>query len=356
MWQESNEDRGDEPVVPAATTVAPMVEVNRKVVLRRRPTGLVVQDDVELVEEAMAPLEDGQARVLTTHVGVDAAVRTWLDGEEGYLPALQLGDVIRSGSVGEIVESRCDAYEVGDVVTTLGGFCDYTIVADDLFTTKVDRDVDQKAMLAVFGSTGATAYFGMNDIGKPTDGETAVVSAAAGATGSLAGQIARAMGASRVVGIAGSDQKCQVVVDEFGFDSCINYKTADLKPALREHCPDRIDVYFDNVGGEVLDAVLGGLAHGGRVALCGVISSYLTGEHPGPKNYVKLLSQCGLMQGFNTLDEWGRFDEAFAELRAWVDAGQIVYRAQEFEGLDEAVPALNALFEGTNIGKTLLNP
>lgn len=333
-----------------------MLEVNRQVVLRRRPEGLVVPDDVELIEVPLPELEDGQALVRTTHVGVDAAVRTWLDGDEGYLPALQLGDVIRSGSIGEVVETRCEAYDVGDVVTTLGGFCDFTLAQDDLFTTKVERDVDRRAMLAVFGSTGATAYFGMNDIGKPTDGETVVVSAAAGATGSLAGQIARAMGAERVVGIAGSDEKCRVVVDEFGFDSCINYKAGELKGALREHCPKRIDVYFDNVGGTVLDAVLGGLAPGGRVALCGVISSYLTGEHPGPANYVKLLAQCGLMQGFNTLNEWGRFDEAFDQLRRWVDSGQLVYRAQEFEGLAEAVPALNALFEGSNIGKTLLNP
>ena len=160
----------------------------------------------------------------------------------------------------------------------------------------------------------------MHDIGRPQPGETVVVSAAAGATGSIAGQLAKAAGA-RVVGIAGSDEKCAVVVDEFGFDACINYRTADLRAALREHCPDRVDVYFDNVGGQILDAVLGRLAMHARVVLCGVISSYVSGEHPGPSNYVKLLAMRARMEGFNTLDNWDRYDEANDELRRLHDLG-----------------------------------
>ena len=338
-----------------------MEGVNRQVVLRRRPVGLVRPDDVELVTTELPELAEGEALIRTDAVGIDAAVRTWLDDAPGYLPPVQIGEVVRAATVGEIVATRCPAYEVGDVVTSLGGFADHSIARDDLFTTVMGRpsdgtaDIDRAALLAVFGSTGATAYFGMHDIGKPQPGETVVVSAAAGATGSIAGQIAKAAGA-RVVGIAGTDEKCAVAVDEFGFDACINHRTADLASALREHCPDRVDVYFDNVGGPILDAVLGRLAMHGRVVLCGVISSYVTGEHPGPANYVKLLAMRGRMEGFNTMDNWDRYDEANAELRRLLDAGAIHYRTHDFDGLEAAVPALNALFEGTNIGKTLLRP
>lgn len=330
-----------------------MAETNRQVILRRRPHGLVQPDDVEIVDAPLPEIDDGEALVRTTYVGIDAAVRTWLDGEGGYLPPLELGEPVRAGGIGVVVDSRCDAYDVGDVVTNLCGFQEYAVSRDDLFTTRVDRDVDHEAMLAVFGSTGATAYFGMHDIGRPSPGETVVVSAAAGATGSLAGQIARAHGA-RVVGIAGGPEKCRTVVEDFGFDACIDRHSADLATALRERCPDRVDVYFDNVGGPILDAVLGRLAMHGRVVLCGVISSYLTGDHPGPSNYVKLLAMRGKMQGFNTLDEWGRFDEAFGQLRSWVESGDLRFRSQVFDGLGEAVPALNALFEGTNVGKTMV--
>ncbi|MGL4298967.1 MAG: NADP-dependent oxidoreductase, partial [Candidatus Neomicrothrix subdominans] len=292
---------------------------------------------------------------------IDAAVRTWLDDQPGYLPPVQLGEVVRAATVGEVVATNCEGYQVGDVVTTLGGFSDYSIARDDLYTTVMGRvsegtaGIDRAGLLAVFGSTGATAYFGMHDIGKPQAGETVLVSAAAGATGSIAGQLAKAAGA-RVVGLAGSDEKCTAVVDDFGFDACINYRTADLRAALKEQCPDRIDVYFDNVGGPILDAALGRLAMNARVVLCGVISSYVSGEHPGPANYVKLLAMRARMEGFNTLDHWGRFDEANAELRRLFDAGELKYRSHVFEGLDQAVPALNALFEGTNIGKTFLRP
>lgn len=326
--------------------------MNRQIVLRRRPTGLVGEADTELIERPAPEPADGEALVRTTYLGIDAAVRTWLDDQRGYLPPVALGEVVRAAGIGEVVASRCAAYEVGDVVTTLSGFQEYVICKDDLFTTPVPRDVDQQAMLAVYGSTGATAYFGMTDIGRPQPGETVVVSAAAGATGSLAGQLAKIAGA-RVVGIAGGPEKCRAVVQEFGFDACIDHRN-DVTAGLREHCPARVDVYFDNVGGPILDAVLGRLAQGGRVALCGAISSYLTGEHPGPANYTNLLARCGLMQGFNTLGQWDRFDEAFAALRAWESEGRLVYRAEVFEGLPHAIDGLNGLFTGANVGKTMV--
>jgi NADPH-dependent curcumin reductase CurA len=327
--------------------------LNRQILLRRRPTGLVAPDDTELVSVPAPEPADGEALLRTTYIGMDAAARTWLDGQPGYLPPVELGDVIRAAGIGEVIESRCDAYAVGDVVTTLTGFQDYSIIRDDVFATPVVGLTDQLAVMSIYGPTGATAYFGMTGVGKPKAGETVVVSAAAGATGSVAGQIARIAGA-RVVGIAGGPEKCRAVVEDFGFDACIDYKEADLAAALKQHCPKGVDVYFDNVGGPILDAVLGRLAAKARVVLCGVISSYLTGEHPGPANYVNLLARTASMQGFNALDEWGRFDEAFDALRGWEQDGLLAHRETVFKGLESCVDALNGLFTGANIGKMLV--
>ena len=326
---------------------------NRQILLRRRPTGLVQPGDTELVSTRAPEPADGEALVCATYVGIDAAVRTWLNDKPGYLPPVQLGEVIRAAGIGEVVTSRCDAYAIGDVVTTLTGFQDYVIVRDDIFTTPVPGMLDQPAVMSVYGPTGATAYFGMTNIGRPQPGETVVISSAAGATGSVAGQIAKIAGA-RVVGIAGGPEKCRVVVEEFGFDACIDYRNGDVAAALKQHCPRGVDVYFDNVGGPILDAVLGRLAPEARVVLCGVISSYLTGEHPGPANYVNLLAKTALMQGFNALDQWGHFDEAFAALRRWEQEGRLVHREHIVEGIESCVDALNGLFTGANIGKMLV--
>jgi hypothetical protein len=332
---------------------------NRQIVLRRRPIGLVAPGDTELITRPAPEPAEGEALIRTTYVGLDAAARTWLNDQPGYLPPVQLGEVIRAAGIGEVVATRCPAFEVGDVVTTLTGFQEYVIVRDDVFSTPVAGEahpagkVDQLAVMSVYGPTGATAYIGMMDIGRPQPGETVVVSAAAGATGSVAGQIAKIAGA-RAVGIAGGPEKCRAVVEDFGFDACIDYKNDDLNAALREHCPRRVNVYFDNVGGPILNAVLGRLATKARVVLCGVISSYLSGEHPGPANYVNLLSKTALMQGFNALDDWGRFDEAFAALRQWESEGRIRHRETVLEGIESCVDALNGLFTGANIGKMLV--
>jgi NADPH-dependent curcumin reductase CurA len=326
---------------------------NRQILLRRRPSALVEPGDTELVTTPAPEPADGEALVRTTYVGLDAAVRTWLNDQQGYLPPVQLGEVIRAAGIGEVVSSRCDAYQVGDVITTLTGFQEYVLIRDDVFSTPIPGESDQRAIMSVYGPTGATAYIGMTDVGKPQPGDTVVVSAAAGATGSIAGQIAKIAGA-RVVGIAGGAEKCRAVVEDFGFDACIDYKNDDLQAALKQHCPDRVNVYFDNVGGPILDAVLGRLAMNARVVLCGVISSYLSGDHPGPANYVNLLAKTATMQGFNALDQWGRFGEASAALRQWEHEGRISHRETIFEGIESCVDALNGLFTGANIGKMLV--
>ena len=330
-----------------------MTRQNRQILLRRRPNGLVSPEDTELVTVPAPELADGEALLRTTYAGLDAAARTWLDGQPGYLPPVELGDVIRVAGIGEVVESRCDAYQVGDVVTSLTGLQDYVVIRDDLFSTPVTDYTDRLAVMSIYGPTGATAYFGMTGVGKPQPGDTVVVSAAAGATGSVAGQIAKIAGA-RVVGIAGGPEKCRAVVEDFGFDACIDYKAGNLPSALKEHCRKGVDVYFDNVGGDILNAVLGRLASKARVVLCGVISSYLTGEHPGPANYVNLLAKTATMQGFNALDEWAHFDEAFEALRGWEQQGLLVHRETVYDGLESSIDALNGLFTGANIGKMLV--
>jgi NADPH-dependent curcumin reductase CurA len=326
---------------------------NRQILLRRRPVGLLGPQDTELVTTATPAPADGEALLRTTYIGLDAAARTWLNDQAGYLPPVALGEVVRAAGIGEVVETRCDAYQVGDIVTTLTGFQEYSIIRDDVFSTLIPGETDQVAIMSVYGSSGATAYFGMTDIGRPQPGETVVVSAAAGATGSVAGQIAKIAGA-RVIGIAGGPQKCRAVVEDFGFDACIDYKNEDLAAALKQHCPRGVNVYFDNVGGPILNAVLGRIAPKARVVLCGVISSYLTGEHPGPANYVNLLAKTASMQGFNALDEWNRFDQAFGDLRRWEHEGSLRHRETIFDGLESCVDALNGLFTGANIGKMLV--
>ncbi|MCU0268228.1 MAG: NADP-dependent oxidoreductase [Acidimicrobiales bacterium] len=327
---------------------------NRQVRLARRPTGLVSRDDFEFVDAPMHELADGEALMRTVYLGMDATVRTWLNRGEGYLPAVEIGEVVRGSGIGRIVATRCDAYAVGDLVYSLPGWQEYGIVRDDVFTTPLAPDTPLLAMMSVFGSTGAAAYFGLTDVGRIKPGETVVVSAAGGATGSLAGQIAKILGC-RVVGIAGSDEKCRWVVEELGFDACINHRTEDLTARLKETCPERVDVYFDNVGGRVLDAVLGALAMHGRVVLCGAIAVYNEqGRPPGPSNYLNLIARRGTMQGFITLDYWDRFDEAFDHLRTWATEGKLRWREELVDGLDGCPDALNMLFTGENRGKVVV--
>ena len=327
---------------------------NRQIVLRQRPAGLLSWDDVELVEAPIPELEEGQVLVKTELLGMDATVRSWLNQGEGYLPAVEIGAVVRCSGIGTVVASRCETYAVGDVAYGLPGMQEYTVIVDDFFTSKLPPGTDLAPMLSVYGATGLAAYVGIMDIGQAQAGETVVVSAAAGATGSLAGQIAKRLGCT-VVGIAGSLAKCRFVVDELGFDACIDHRNDDLAAKLKEHCPKGADVYFDNVGGKVLDAVLGRLATHGRVVLCGAIAVYNEqGKPPGPPNYLNLINRRGRMEGFIAMDHWDRFPEIRELLRSWVEDGSIRHVEHPFDGLESAVDALNALFTGANTGKVIV--
>jgi NADPH-dependent curcumin reductase CurA len=330
------------------------MERNRRITLARRPEGLPVPDDFAVEEVDLPELAEGEALVRTTYLSIDPTVRTWISEARSYFPPVQLGEVVRCPGAGEVVATRCDAYKVGDLVTSLPGWQEYSVVHDDVFTTKAPTGVDAVALLGVLGQNGMAAHIGLLDVGQPREGQTVVVSAAAGATGSIAAQIAKIKGC-RVVGIAGSPEKCAWLVDELGLDAAIDHRAEGFAEALRAATPDRVDVYFDNVGGWILDAVLRRLAMHGRVVLCGAISVYNEQRRPpGPSSYLELITQRGRMEGFNTFDHWGRFDEITAELAAWVADGRLVGRQTIVQGLDRAPDALRMLFEGANTGKLLV--
>ncbi|MBA2281725.1 MAG: NADP-dependent oxidoreductase [Acidimicrobiia bacterium] len=333
-----------------------MGDQNEGVVLRRRPEGLLTHDDVELVDLPMPEPPDGGCVLKTAWLGIDATVRSWLSEGEGYFPAVEVGAVVRCSGIGTVVASASPKFPVGHVVSCLSGWQRYVALPDDGLATPLGppESVDMLAMLAVYGATGLTAYVGMIDVGEVKEGDTVVVSAAAGATGSVAAQIAKIQGA-RVIGIAGTDEKCGWLTDGLGLDGTVNYRTDDVAARLKELCPKRIDVFFDNVGGSILDACLARLANGGRVVLCGAISSY-NDEHrpPGPANYLNLIQRRASMRGFLSLDHWGRFPEVAAVLAGWVAEGKLQYRVEEFEGLESGVDALNAMFTGANTGKIVI--
>jgi NADPH-dependent curcumin reductase CurA len=333
-----------------------MGERNEGIVLRRRPVGLLRHDDVELVELPMPEPPPGGFVVEVDWIGIDATVRSWLNEGEGYFPAVEIGEVVRSSGSGRVVANDSPNAREGDVITALTGWQRYVALPDDILATNVGPadSVDQQAHLAVYGSAGMTAYIGMLEVGEIAAGETVVVSAAAGATGSIAAQIAKIHGC-RVIGIAGTGAKCRWLVDELGLDGAIDHRSDDVPAKLKELCPRRVDVYFDNIGGPVLNDVLARIANGARIVLCGAISSY-NDEHrpPGPANYQNLIQRRASMRGFLTLDHWERFHEIQPILQGWVESGELRYRTEVFEGLESAVDALNAMFTGRNTGKVVI--
>jgi NADPH-dependent curcumin reductase len=279
----------------------------------------------------------------------------WMNGIDTYVPGIHVGDAMRAGGLGEVVRSRNPAYNEGDLVFGMMQWSDYCIAragAEGMMT--VPRQEPLTALLSVYGVTGLTAYFGMFDVAQPKEGETVVVSGAAGAVGSIAGQIGKIIGC-RVVGIAGGAQKCAWVIDELGLDACIDYKSENVSARLRETCPDGIDVFFDNVGGEILDAVLAQINLHARIALCGAISQYDTAEmSPGPRNFLNLIPQRGRVEGFILLDYRDRFPEAILQLVQWVQEGRIRYAEDVVEGLENTPAAFRRLFSGQNTGKLIV--
>jgi NADPH-dependent curcumin reductase CurA len=327
---------------------------NRRILLTARPDGLVTEDCLARVEEPVPGLADGEALARVLTLSVDPTNRVWMREEDSYLPAIELGDVVRAAGLAQVVESRSDAYAVGDLVMGLPGWQEYWLLTPDDGGNVVPAGLAPEDMLSIYGATGVTAYFGLLEIGQPQPGETVVVSGAAGGVGSVAGQLARIAEAGRVIGIAGTEEKCRWVVDDLGFDACINYRTDDVAARLGELCPDGIDVFFDNVGGEILDTVLDQLALRARIVLCGAISEYTRAEPQGIKNYFKLVTQRGRMEGFIILDYVDRFVEAITALLPWVLEGRIKYSVEVIDGLEHAPDTLNRLFTGEHAGKLVI--
>ncbi len=328
---------------------------NRQIRLAARPDGLPKPTDWELSTEAVpAPGESGFV-VAISHVSLDPAMRGWMSSRPSYVEPVEIGAVMRAGAVGEVVASTHPGFEVGEHVVGMFGVQEFAR-SDGTGVVKIDPSIaPMPTFLGALGMTGLTAYFGLLDVGRLQEGETVVVSGAGGAVGSVAGQIARIKGC-RVIGVAGGPEKCEWIVDELGFDHAIDYKSEDVRRALREHAPDGIDVYFDNVGGEILDAVLTRLARGARIVLCGAISQYNSEQMRGPSNYMALLVARASMTGFLVFDFARRYPEASAELAGWLRSGQLVSREYVVDGGVEAFPdAFLKLFAGENVGKLVLS-
>jgi NADPH-dependent curcumin reductase CurA len=327
-------------------------EKNRQWRLARRPTGMVEDDCFEMtVEDVVAPV-DGQVLVRNRMLAMEPAMRGWIDDRPNYLPPVQIGEVMRSVAVGEVVESKLDGFEPGDVVTGMTGWQEWAL--SDFGLTVLESDVSPELALSALGMTGVTAYFGLLEIGRPAEGATVVVSGAAGATGSVVGQIAKIKGC-RAIGIAGGPEKCAWLTDTAGFDAAIDYKNDDVEARLAALCPDGVDVFFDNVGGPTLDIVLQHLAMRGAVVVCGSITRYGQEElPPGPQHYFNLTQQRGRMEGFVVLDFLARYNEAIAQLKEWVDAGSIVWEADVQTGFEHAPKTLRRVYTGDNFGKQLL--
>jgi NADPH-dependent curcumin reductase len=334
-----------------------MTETNRRWLLAKRPHGPVKDDDFRMVTEAIPTPGDGEFVVRVTHLSFDPTQRGWLVDAPSYLPPVQIGEVMRAGAVGQVVASNHPGYPVGERVNGTFGWQDYALSdgSGSRTATIVRTGVSAEQALGVFGVTGLTAYFGLMDLGQPKAGETVLVSGAAGATGSVVVQIAKNLGC-KVIGIAGGPDKCAWVRDVARADACIDYKNQDVRAELRALAPRGVNIFFENVGGEILEAGLDNIAQNARVVLCGGISSYnAVGElPPGPRNYMQLVIKRARMEGFIILDYAPRFGEAVQKLAGWIAEGKMNTAVDMQEGLENAPATLRRLFEGKNLGKQLL--
>jgi NADPH-dependent curcumin reductase CurA len=335
-----------------------VAKTNRQWLLKERPVGMVGPEHFELVDSPMpqVDLDAGQVLIKTLMLGFDPAMRGWLMDERSYLPPVAIGAPMRATGVGQVVESSNPALPEGALVQGLLNWQEYSVgdLAAPIPLRPLPTGVTPTMALGVFGSTSLTAYFGLLDVGQPRSGETVLVSGAAGATGSVVAQIARLKGC-RVVGIAGGAEKCQWLLDACKLDAVIDYKNEDITARIGELCPDGVDVFFDNVGGDTLEAGISHMADFGRIVLCGAIAGYNDETPaPGPRNLMILITRRIRMQGFIVIDYLTRAEEAYTALAEWVSAGEIAWRDDIQEGFENIPATLQRLFDGRNTGKQLL--
>ena len=331
-----------------------MSAMNRVVRLVSRPMGEAKRSDFTFTDEPLPALEDGQILVKALYLSLDPAMRGWMNEGKSYIAPVGLGEVMRAGGVGEVVESKNPKFAVGDKISGMLNVQTWC-VSDGRGFTKVDPALAPlTTYLNVLGMPGMTAYFGLLESGQPKAGETVVVSGATGAVGATVGQVAKILGC-RVVGIAGGPEKCAYAVKELGFDACVDYKNQDVKVGLKEACPGGIDVYFDNVGGEILDIVLTRINLKARIVICGAISQYNnTTPVKGPANYLSLLVNRARMEGIVVFDYAARYKEGAAQMGQWLREGKLVSKEHVEEGIDRFPEVLGMLFRGENYGKLVL--
>ncbi len=333
-----------------------MPDRNRRFLLRERPSGRIGADTFELDEQAVPEIGDGEALVRVDWISVDPTNRTWINDIPTYLPPVGIGEVMRAGGLGEVISSNNPHYAVGQTLQGLLGWQEYAVVSDETLVLPVDvaEGVSQSAYLGALGTTGLTAWVGIRDIAKPQAGETVVVSAAAGAVGSVAGQLAKADGA-RVVGIAGGPEKCALLTDRLGFDAAVDHRADDWAAQLAAATPDGIDVDFENVGGDIMDAIFARLNLNARIALCGLISGYNSADPPaGPRMFANLLVQRATLQGFIIFDHLDRAPDAITEIAGLIAGGRLTPLETVVEGFEALPTAVNMLFDGANVGKLVV--
>jgi len=329
--------------------------VNRRFQLNARPVGEVKESDFSYVETPLPEVEEGQFLVGLDYLSVEPAMRGWMEDRASYLPPLQIGDLMRAHGVGTVLSSRNSKYPEGARFAGMFGMQAFAVTDGQQYPlTPVNEQIDSATHLSVLGLTGLTAFCGMQKIAKPVSGDTILVSGAAGATGSTVGQLAKLAGC-RVIGTAGSAAKCDWLRDELGFDAAINYKEDDVAARLVELCPEGVNIFWDNVGGELLDIALNHLAKQARIVLCGGISRYnATGSLPGPENYFNLIYKNASMTGFVVSDYTAIFPEAFQTLSDYVLAGKLKHREDILEGFEQTPRAIIRLFRGENTGKQMV--
>jgi len=329
---------------------------NTQVLLKRRPSGAPVAEDFEVVTTAVPAIQSGEALIENHYVSLDAGFRNWMDEDAGddVLPAMPLGAPVMGLTVGRVLESKHATLREGQLVMGRLAWEAYSIAKDDFLIELEESDVPLHYHLGILGDTGMSAYFGLNDIGQPSENETVIISAAGGAVGYADGQIAKIMGAGRVVGITSSDQKGARLVAELGYDAWVNHNSPSLNEDLSRACPNGIDVYFDNVGGPLLEVILEHINDGARIPFCGAVADYARLAPQGPSNLFQLVTHSAKLQGFMTHLQVDRYPEARRQLLAWIDQGLLKSVAMEYEGVDQCGVAFANLFAGVNFGKSVV--
>ena len=330
--------------------------VNRQYILKSRPAALPTSAEVPMIESPVPTAADGQIVIRNKYISLDPAIRGWMSDEPNYIHPIPLGTPVWATGIGEVVESRSPDFVVGDIALGMNAWEDFTL-CDAAAASKIEDTMGLPLtyFLSILGATGMTSYFGLLDVGEPKEGDVLLVSGAAGAVGSVVGQIGKLQGC-RVIGIAGGAEKCRSVLEDFGFDDVIDYKAEDdLQAAIADKCPEGVDIYWENVGGDMLDAVLMNLAQRARIVFCGWIATYNdTEKRPGPKNLWQLLAKSARMEGFVVSSYVPQFGEGIGAMGQWLAEGKLVHKEHVVDGLENALDAFHMLFDGRNTGKLIV--